>query len=273
MALSDSAPDLSIIIPTFRREKQLREAIQSVLSLQDLRFEVFVVDDSPEGGARPVVEAFNDPRISYRKREVPTGGRPAVIRNEVAKTARGQVFFFLDDDDRAIAANLSKAYATLMASSAGVLVSTPRPFGANPARVQDEIQYFAKATAFLDRPRNKRTLAARLLFASPPLVCSTCVVKASAYAAVGGFDETIPLCEDVEFYLRAIRAADFVFQPDPILERRVGEVSLISMATSDKLTQSYSMSHDKYRAQHGAAEFLALKIWSKVLGRIAPKLA
>jgi glycosyltransferase involved in cell wall biosynthesis len=270
MVLSDSAPDVSIIIPTFRREEQLREALHSVLALQDLRFEVFVVDDSPEGGARAVVEAIGDPRITYQQRAIPTGGRPAVIRNAAARTARGRVLYFLDDDDRAIAANLSQACTALMASSAGVLVSTPRPFGANPQRIQEEIHYFAQATAFLRRPRSKLTLTARLLFAASPLVCSTCVIKAATFAAVGGFDEAIALYEDVEFYQRAIRAAGFVFQAAPILERRVGDASLISLGSTDKVAQSYRMAHAKYRAQHGLAEFWALKIWSKLLNRITP---
>lgn len=270
MALPDPAPSLSVIIPTYRREFQLREAILSVLGLHGLHFEVFVIDDSPEGSARAIVEAINDSRVNYRKREIPTGGRPAVIRNEAAKMARGQLLYFLDDDDRAIAANLAKACEALSDSPASVLVSTPRPFGASPARVLEEVNYFAKATAFLDRPRNKLSLAARLLFSSSPLVCSSCLIKASAFAAAGGFDEAIPLYEDVEFYLRAIRSGDFIFQPAPILERRVGDASLISTGSSDKVALSYRMAHGKYRDQHGLAEFLMLKIWSKLLNRIAP---
>ena len=266
-------PDLSIIIPTFRREEPLREAVLSVLALQGLDFEVIVIDDSPEGSAAAVIQAIGDPRVQYSKHPAPTGGRPAIIRNGAARQARGKVFFFLDDDDKAIPHNLAKAFQRLVSSPAGVLMSTPHPFGPNPARVQDEVRYFAKALAFLDRPRHRLTVVARLLFAATPLVCSTCLIKASAFAAAGGFDETIPLCEDVEFYMRAIRTQGYLYQPEPILERRVGEASLISAASTARIAESYRMAHDKYRAQHGALEFWALKLWSRLLNRTTARPA
>ena len=45
--------DLSIIIPTFHRENELVQAIQSVLTNRKAAFEVLVSDDSPEGSAEP----------------------------------------------------------------------------------------------------------------------------------------------------------------------------------------------------------------------------
>jgi glycosyltransferase involved in cell wall biosynthesis len=256
--------DLSIIIPTFRRLEPLREALNSILCLQGLSFEVLVVDDSPEGCAQTVVESFQDERVHYSRQGEPSGGRPAVLRNRAARLARGQVLYFLDDDDRAIAANVQAGFARLVASSAGVLVSSPRPFGPRPARVQEEVDYFTRTLSFFDRARSARAVTARLLFSNPLLVCSTCMVKASAFAQAGGFDESIPLCEDVEFYLRTIREMGFVYQPEPILERRIGEKSLISDATSERVHQSYQMIQGKYRQAYGGLEYWLLKTQNKL---------
>ena len=50
--------DVTVIIPTFRRQKQLKEAIQSVIDEKGLKMEIFVVDDSPDGCARAVIDSM-----------------------------------------------------------------------------------------------------------------------------------------------------------------------------------------------------------------------
>ena len=74
-------PDISVIIPTFRREQQLVEALSSVLGQARADTEVFVVDDSPEGSARDVVSQIGDKRVRYHKNPLPTGGNPSIVRN------------------------------------------------------------------------------------------------------------------------------------------------------------------------------------------------
>ena len=81
-------PDFTTIIPTYRRPKELKEAIDSVLS-QDVSVEIIVVDDSPEGTAREVVEPYCRPNVVYRKMDSPTGGRPGHVRNRGWREGRG----------------------------------------------------------------------------------------------------------------------------------------------------------------------------------------
>lgn len=50
--------DFSVVIPTFRRPKELKDALASVLSQIGVTLEVFVIDDSPEGSAKGVVNLF-----------------------------------------------------------------------------------------------------------------------------------------------------------------------------------------------------------------------
>src|SRR5690606_28623032 len=68
--------DVSVIIPTFHRERELVEAIDSALSQQGVEVEVIVLDDSPEASARSVAAAIDDPRVRYVARATPSGGRP-----------------------------------------------------------------------------------------------------------------------------------------------------------------------------------------------------
>ena len=91
--------DFSVVIPTFRRNRELAEAIASVQRQQGVTLEILVVDDCSTGGARTVVEALNDPRVTYLQNPTPTGGVPSVVRNLAWPGASGSFVHFLDDDD------------------------------------------------------------------------------------------------------------------------------------------------------------------------------
>jgi len=51
-------PDLSVVIPTFRRERQLVEAIASALRQPKVSVEVIVIDDSADGSAEAAVASL-----------------------------------------------------------------------------------------------------------------------------------------------------------------------------------------------------------------------
>ena len=77
--------DVSVVIPTFHREAQLLEAIGSVLSQSGVSLHIIVVDDSAEQTARAAVSSVQDPRLHYIARREPSGGRPALVRNEIGR--------------------------------------------------------------------------------------------------------------------------------------------------------------------------------------------
>src|SRR5271166_1896504 len=91
--------DISVIIPTFRRPRELQEALDSVRSQNSIEWEAIVIDDSPESGARATVESLNDTRITYLANTTQTGGFPSRVRNLGLPHARGRLLHFLDDDD------------------------------------------------------------------------------------------------------------------------------------------------------------------------------
>src|SRR5689334_18634409 len=94
-----SAIDVSVVMPTHKREKEVVEAIRSVLRQEGVNVEVIVLDDTPEGTARASVEGIGDARVRYLVNDPPSKGRPAVVRNYGATLAKGRYVHFLDDDD------------------------------------------------------------------------------------------------------------------------------------------------------------------------------
>jgi GT2 family glycosyltransferase len=250
---------LSIITPTFRREALLAEAIASVQKISGIEWEMLIGDDSPEGSAEPLIRGLNDERIRYWINPQPTGGFPAVIRNLLAEDARGKYLYFLDDDDRVVAESLLAVVAELELGAAGVAVADVRPFGVDRMALKHEEEYFRRARAVWASEKRPRIIAAHLLFNSSPLVCSSCVIRKSAFEAIRGFDVRIALCEDAEMYLRAIRTFGFVYLPVVLLERRCGIASLINAGSAAQFKESYRIMHANYRALFGSIEYFALK--------------
>src|SRR5680860_243609 len=94
---SSQPPLFTVVIPTYRRDDFLRDAISSVLAQTFPDYEIIVVDDAPDSSTASVVAAFGDPRITYLKNSRSKGG--AGTRNTGAALARGAWIAFLDDDD------------------------------------------------------------------------------------------------------------------------------------------------------------------------------
>lgn len=86
-----------MVIPAYDRPEYLRQAVESVLGQSMGDLELLVIDDASPRPLRPVVEAFGDPRVDFRRNEQSRGvsgtTRAGAIR------ARGKYLVILNDDD------------------------------------------------------------------------------------------------------------------------------------------------------------------------------
>jgi len=111
-----SAPEISVIIPTYNRSALLRGAVNSVLD-QDTQttFEIIIVDNNSKDDTPAVVQSLiqdHPGRISYI---LETQQGNAHARNRGVKSARGAIIAFLDDDvivDRNWVTSLKQALDT-----------------------------------------------------------------------------------------------------------------------------------------------------------------
>jgi len=258
-------PGVSVVIPTFRREALLVEAIASALAQGEVDLEVVVVDDSPEGSARSAVERVGDPRLRYFHRGQSSGGRPALVRNDGVARSAGRNVLFLDDDDVLTVGALGALSRALDGSRVGVAFGAIEPVGACPEEVERERAYFRRAAAAARSARGRLGMVRRLLFEPALLVCSACMVRRACLEPLGGFDPTLEVCEDTEFFTRAIRAFGCVFLPQTVIHYRVGGAKLSTAQASDgRFERAYRIFHGKYRERQGALEFYALKLGALV---------
>jgi hypothetical protein len=241
--------------------------------------EILVIDDCPEGSARSVVESLNDSRIMYKKNDRPTGGVPSIVRNIGWPLSNGQFVHFLDDDDLVPSGH----YAFVKSQfdkypNIGMVFGRVEPFGqCPPSQLEHEVKYFenvarrAAACASIDC---RFAFASAMLFGPAMLVCSAAVIRRACVERVGGFDPEIRLLEDADFFARVMRTCGARFLDSVSLQYRIGSPSLMhSPAPSALQLQRQRDGHRrmqrKYRAEHGALEFLLLALFSRTVLRYA----
>jgi glycosyltransferase involved in cell wall biosynthesis len=261
--------DVSVIIPTYRRERELVEAISSALSQEGVSIEVLVLDDTSEGTAERAVHILGDPRVQYIKRPAPSRGKPALVRNEAIGRARGRYLYFLDDDDHVLPGAL-QALSTGLESdrNAAVAYGTVQPFGENPEIATRYTEWFgwaARTSRYLGR--SSWLAVGTILFRGTLIINSVCMMRRECAIALGGYDASIPVYEDVDFHMRGMRRWGHVFVDHPVLHYRTGAPSLMHdhHGNQEPIQQSYRIMHRKYKETYGLADYRALQIMCKLL--------
>ena len=88
---------ISIIIPTYNREKLIRKSIQSVLNQTYNNIEIIIIDDCSHDNTNKEVKKIRDNRIRYIKLRKNKGAN--YCRNLGIKKSTGEYISFLDSDD------------------------------------------------------------------------------------------------------------------------------------------------------------------------------
>jgi glycosyltransferase involved in cell wall biosynthesis len=190
--LAASDPLVSVVLPTFNRERTVGKAIESVLRQTYTRLELLVIDDASTDGTPELVRRLDDPRISYLRQENNSGGSAA--RNAGLAAASGELVAFQDSDDEWLAHKLERQVDLLTRSpdSTGVIYCPYRriyPDG------RSEIHPADPSAA----PRgeiHRRLLRGNFIGTPTILARRTCV------DSVGGFDEALPRFQDWDWMIR-----------------------------------------------------------------------
>ena len=109
---------VSVIIPTYNREKVLKQAIISVLEQTYSDLELIVSDDCSTDHTEEMVKGIGDPRVKYICLEKNQGACAA--RNAGIAIAKGEYIAFQDSDDAWLPNKLERQLAILKETGADV---------------------------------------------------------------------------------------------------------------------------------------------------------
>ena len=204
-------PLVSIIIPTYNREAQLRDAVESVFAQTYSHWELMVTDDGSADGTRAYLDALPDARVRPLMHD--HCGNPALLRNAAARVARGSYLAFLDSDDVWLPEKLAVQVEDLLAhpecgwSYTGYVHMDEQGRGDQWRNDRPWVPYRGRIL------ENVITVQANI--AMP-----TVMVERRLFEAIGGFDESVHGCEDYELSIRLAEVSAVTVVPTPLAKKR-----------------------------------------------------
>jgi len=246
-----SAPEATVVIPTHDRWPLLSgRALPSALAQEDIDLEVVVVDEASSDGTNEGLEALDDPRIRVVRHAVPR--RLPGARNAGVAAARGRWLAFLDDDDvwapRKLRAQIDAAEAgpaDWVYGRAVVVDGELRPLEDDPFPAPERLHGLLDGGNWI------------------PGGGSNVVVRADAFHAAGGFDESLRFFEDWDLWLRLLdRGLPAVV--DAVVMARVEHGSNMAVRDRREVAAAYERLMEKRRPvadadRRALAEWLALE--------------
>jgi glycosyltransferase involved in cell wall biosynthesis len=215
-AQTDGAPDVQIsaVIPTFNRWPTVARAIESVLAQSVQPTQILVVDDgSQDNTATHLSKRFG------RQIDVLTQANLGVsaARNHALVKAEGNWIALLDSDDEWLPEKLQKQTLAITNNTDAVLVHSDEIWVRHGTRVNSAKKH-QKRGGFIYQH-------------CLPLCCispSAAMIKTSVLRDLGGFDETLPACEDYDLWLRLCARHPVVYIDEPLLIKYGGHDDQLS---------------------------------------------
>jgi glycosyltransferase involved in cell wall biosynthesis len=216
-------PRVSVIIPTYNRAYFLYEAIGSVLNQTYRDFEIIVVDDGSTDLTPYLLRKWQG-QVRWVRQENAGVSR---ARNAGIRVARGRYLAFLDSDDLWIREKLAIQVAFLEANPQYRVCYTDELWIRRGRRVNPK-KIHGKYSGWIFC----RCLP--LCIISP----SSVLMRREVLEAVGDFDETLPVCEDYELWLRVAARFPIFFIDQKLIIKRGGHADQLS---------NRSWGNDRYR--------------------------
>jgi len=206
-----SKPRVSVIIPTFNRGYCLEESIRSVLDQSFTDFELIVVDDGSTDNTSELVGQF--PAVKLIRLEENRG--VSFARNRGMVEAQGDCIAFLDSDDLWEKDKLASQVKWIERGFHAVY--TDEIWIRNRVRVN---------------PMNKHRKYSGDIFRYCLPLCivspSSVLLRAKMLSEVGGFDESMQVCEDYDLWLRIAKRYPFYFIAEKLIVKRGGHEDQLS---------------------------------------------
>lgn len=207
------SPSVSVIIPTFNRWPLVADAIESVLAQTFSDFELIVVDDGSTDGTIAELSRFGS---RLRLLTQPNGGVSAA-RNLAVRHARGSYLAFLDSDDLWLPRKLATQTAFMKRNPSVQICQTEEIWIRNGVRVNPKAKH-RKPSGDIFIP------SLELCLVSPSAVMLT----RELFEQAGGFDETLPVCEDYDLWLRIAVDHCVPLIDEPLVVKRGGHADQLS---------------------------------------------
>lgn len=204
---------VSVIIPAYQRREMLRECLGSVRKQSIAPSEIIVIDDGSKPELRGIVsETTPSALYLYQENKGVSAARNAGIRE-----ARGSLLAFLDSDDLWYPEKLERQVEFFKNHPDALICQTEEIWIRNGGRI-NQMKKHKKQSGWIFRA------SLPLCIVSPSAV----MIKRELFDKVGTFDESFPVCEDYELWLRIASRWPIYLINEPLVVKRGGHDDQLS---------------------------------------------
>ncbi len=219
---------VSVIIPTYNREKLLDRALSSVLAQSISCNEIVVVDDGSVDNSRALVHHFDSQTPLPIRYVFQENKGPAAARNRGIKEANFQYLAFLDSDDHWQKKKLELQVAALKQNPQYLISHTGERWLRRGKHLNQKKKH---------QPGNGDIFQHCLQLCAVGM--STVMVKKTLFEHVGLFNEELRCCEDYDLWLRSSCLYPFLLVDQPLTVKEGGR--------DDQVSFQYRIGMDKLR--------------------------
>ncbi len=233
---------VDVIIPSYGREKLLREAIDSVLQQSFTALRLYIVDDASPESLQESIDC-RDSRVTWLRLKKTIG--PGGARNAGVALGRAPYIAFLDSDDLWDLSKLAKQIPQLLNDASLQWVHCNEQWQRGRKTVLQRAEHRKQGGNFLGRAFS------RCLIAN-----SAVVFRRTFYERHGGFNPFFPVCSDFELWLRMLHESPIGFLDEALVTKRAGNWQQVSSTPETDRYRVLAL-HRFFRLQRRRAAFRA----------------
>ena len=219
-------PHVSVILPSWNRADWLKKSIDSVLEQTFRDFELIVVDDASTDSTQEILTIYSG---KFRSITFAKNLGVSAARNAAVKNCDSEWIAFLDSDDFWHPHKLQKQIVQTVIRPESPIHFTDEIWIRNGVRVNPKKKH-QKLEGWIFKP------SLELCLMSP----STVLLRRELFDVHGLFDETLPICEDYDLWLRLTAQHQVALLNEKLMTRHGGH--------ADQLSRS-DWGIDRYRVQ------------------------
>jgi glycosyltransferase involved in cell wall biosynthesis len=259
-------PHVTVAIPTYRGERFIGAAIESVLNQTFADFELFVIDDNSPDNTHEIVESYSDARLFYLKNEQNLG--PKGNWNRCLEVASGNYFKLLPHDDLLASNCLERQVEILDADQdeqISLIFSSREVLGPDGCVILTHRGYPGGIEGCLSNDTVIRACVRRgtNLIGEPGAV----LFRKSLADRVGHFDATNPYVIDLDYWFRLLAHGDAYYCDEDLASFRVS-----AQSWSVAIGKGQSQEFHEFVARISTKQTLHTTLFDRFCGRFTPDI-
>ena len=219
--MAGNLPLVSVIMPIYKAEKYLSEALDSIFNQSFQNFEIIIVSDDTDEETMKILQYYskNEPRLRIFHQK-----RKGLIesRNMCFEIARGEYLAIMDSDDISMSDRFQKQIDFFRQNpESGIVGSWIVQIDTKGNKIRD-IRY----------PITKNGIVFHMLFHNC-LANSSVMLKKEISLKIGKYQQEMAYAEDYDYWSRAILLTEISNIPEPLVLYRIHQQNVSS--THDEL--------------------------------------